>query len=181
MSVALIGTLLAFPLYFDWVREPANTLLANPFTGGQAWAADVVSDALWAGQWPDPTDQAGFPLVRTARFLAWPVLLAATLLRPLLSANAVVHLASWLGPVLGGVALVRLLRALVPDARPLGLAVGGLLFSLSPVTLGAALSGQVENTQLWVLPALLLLTWRAPERPATWPLVPLAWAGGALT
>ncbi len=176
-----MGALLALPLYLGWLKGPGTALLANPFTGGQVWAADVVGDALWAGHWPDPTDQAGFPGMRSARFLAWPVLLAAALLRPLISANAVVHLASWLGPVLGGVALVRLLRALLPDARWGGLVLGGLLFSLSPVTLGAALSGQVENTQLWVLPALLLLTWRAPGAAWSLPLVPLAWAGGALT
>ncbi len=176
-----LGILLVLPAWWDWARAPATALLANPFTGGHVWSADLVADALWAGRWPDPTDQAGFPGMRQARFVAWPVLLAATLLRPLWSAHAVVHLASWLGPALGGVAMVRLGRALSPQGSATGRIAAGVLFALAPVTLGAALSGQVENTQTWVLPLLLLLTFRATTSPWLLLLAPPAWALGALT
>ena len=169
------------PAWWGWLQDPGGRLLANPFTGGQVWAADVVTRALHAGRWPDPTDQAGFPLARQARFVGWVWLLAAAVLRPLLSANALVHLACLVGPALGGAALVLLVRRAAPGGNAALQAAAGVLFGLAPVTLGAALSGQVENTQSWILPLLLLLGLVAPRRAWSWPLVALAWALGALT
>ena len=175
-------TLLAqLPAWWGWLADPGGRLLDNPFTGGHVWAADVVSDALWSGRWPDPTDQAGFPLPRQARFVGWAFLAAAAVLRPFLNANAVVHLAAWVGPALGAAALVWFARRLAPPGHPALQVAGGLLFGLSPVTLGAAVSGQVENTQTWLLPLLLGLTLAAAPRPRLWLLLPPCWALGALT
>lgn len=142
-------------LHAGWLADPAGSTVANPFAGGHAWAVDVVGEALWSGQAPSPTDAAGFPLERSARFVAWAVLGLGTLLRPLLGPLAVVNLATLLGPALGAAAFVPFAAAAAPGARPAGLALGALLYGLAPVTLGAALSGQVENTQAWVLPLLL--------------------------
>lgn len=178
LGLALVAQL---PAWWGWLSDPAGRLLDNPFTGGHAWAADVVSDALWDQVSADPTDQAGFPGLRRARYVGWAFLGAAALLRPLWTPLAVVHIASFLGPALGGAGLVLLARRLSPGGHP-GLQVaGGLLFALSPVTLGAALSGQVENTQTWLLPLLLLLTWEASARRSIWPLLPPLWALAALT
>lgn len=181
LLVFVLALLAQLPAWWGWLADPAGRLLDNPFTGGHVWAADVVSDALWRGDWPDPTDQAGFPGSRQARFVGWAFLSAAALLRPLFTASAVVHMAGMVGPALGGSALVLLARELAPGGRPVLQVAGGLLFAMSPVTLGAALSGQVENTQTWLLPLLLLLTLRAPQHLGWWPLVPVGWALAALT
>lgn len=178
LGLALVAQL---PAWWGWLNDPALRLLDNPFTGGHVWAADVVSDALWQGASVDPTDQAGFPTPRSARYVGWAFLGAAALLRPLWTALPVVHLAGWLGPALGGAGLILLARRLAPGGHPAFQLAGGLLFALSPVTLGAALSGQVENTQTWLLPLLLLATWEAPTRRALWPLLPPLWALAALT
>jgi len=182
-TVVGLVLLAELPAWSGWLQDPAGRLLANPFTGGQVWAADVVSHALSAGQWPDPSDQAGFPLARQARFVGWAWLLAATLVRPLLSANAAVHLAGMVGPALGGAAAVLLIRRAAPGGDTVLQGAAGVLYGLAPVTLGAALSGQVENTQTWLLPLLLLLGREAPRRSASLVLVlvPVAWALGALT
>lgn len=169
------------PLAWSWLAQPGARLLDNPFTGGHVWAAEVVSASLWRGEWPDSTDQAGFPQLREARFLGWAFLLVSALLRPLLSPHIVVHLAHFLGPALGGLALVLLARRLHPQAEQGPLILGGLLFALSPVTLGAALSGQVENAQIWILPLLLLLALQASARPLWLLLVPAAWGLAAMT
>ncbi|NOY27273.1 MAG: hypothetical protein GXP62_15505, partial [Oligoflexia bacterium] len=181
LAVFALALLAMLPAWWGWLSQPSARLLDNPFTGGHVWAADVVSDALWGGHWPDPTDQAGFPGVRSARYVGLSFLAAAALLRPLLTGNAVVHLAGWVGPALGGAGLVLLVRRLAPGGRPALQVAGGLLFALSPVTLGAALSGQVENTQTFVLTGLLLLTWHAVSSRAALAFVPLAWLAGALT
>ncbi|MCK6504135.1 hypothetical protein L6R53_12165 [Myxococcota bacterium] len=178
LGLALVAQL---PAWWGWLSDPAGRLLDNPFTGGHAWAADVVSDALWGAGAADPTDQAGFPGLRRARYVGWAFLGAAALLRPLWTPLAVVHLASLVGPSLGGAGLVLLARRVLPGGHPALQVAGGLLFALSPVTLGAALSGQVENTQTWLLPLLLLATWEATTRPRTWPLLPALWALAALT
>ncbi len=180
-AVFLLALAAQVPLAWTWLQQPGERLLDNPFTGGHVWAAEVVSASLWRGEWPDPTDQAGFPQPREARFLGWAFLLVGALLRPLLSPHLVVHLAHFLGPALGGMALVLLARRLRPQAEAGPLVLGGLLFALSPVTLGAALSGQVENAQTWILPLLLLLGLQAASRPGWLLLVPAAWGLAALT
>lgn len=181
LGVLILALLVQLPAWAGWLEAPGTRLLANPFTGGQVWAADLVGEALWRGDWPDPTDQAGFPGERAARFVAWPVLLLAAALRPLLSAGLVVHLACLLGPALGGVAAWALFRTLSPQGRPALQIAGAVLYAVAPVTLGAALSGQVENTQTWVLPGLLLLTWAGARWGAGLLGIPLLWAAGALT
>lgn len=160
---ALLTLAATLPFHAGWLVDPASITLANPFHGVHAWAADVVSDALWRLEWPDPTDQAGYPLPHRARYVAWAVMLTAALLRPVTSALVVVNASAWLGPALGAAAMVALARRLQPGASPLGLVLAGLFFGLSPVTHGAAVSGQVENSQSYVLPLLL---WA------------LCWAGG---
>jgi hypothetical protein len=153
------------PFHAGWLVDPAGRLLANPFHGVHAWAIDVVGRALLEGAWPDPTDAAGFPVEHRARFVLWPVLVVGGLLRGLIPPVLSLNLAAWAGPALGGAAFVALGRRLAPNAAPIGLFAGGLVYALSPTTLGAALSGQVENSQSWVLPLLL------------WSLL---WAEGAL-
>ena len=170
------------PLHWSWLVDPTGSLIANPFLGGHVWAADVVGDALWHGHWPGRTLEAGFPLMREARFTTWAVLLVAGLLRPLLSPLVTVPLATLLGPALGAWTFVGLMRRLSPSASSTGLLVGGVLFGLAPVTLGAALSGQVENSQTWVLSGLLWATawaWAGGAGRALW-LAPI-WAFGAGT
>lgn len=181
-----LGLLAQLPLWAGWLAEPGARLIDNPFTGGHVWAAEAVARALAEGRWPDPTTDAGFPLARQARFLAWAVLLPAALLRPLISPLLTVQAAHLLGPALGGASLVLLARRLESRAGTFPLIAGGLLFTLSPVTLGAALSGQVENTQTWILPFGLLLalevsTGPAPGRRVLLPLWALFVAFAGLT
>ena len=181
MLAALLVLLAQVPLHAGWLPDPAGRTLANPFHGTHAWAVDVVSDALRDGMWPDPTDRAGFPEFHRARFVGWAVLLAGALLAPWLGAVAVVNLGAWLGPALGAAAMAAFARALTPRASSSGLVLSGVAYGLAPVGLGAALSGQVENAQTWVLPLLLLTIVRSAGR---WPLVPLVavlWLLGALT
>lgn len=180
-TVFVLALLAQLPLAAGWLESPTGRVLDNPFTGGHVWAVEVVSSALGAGDWPDPTDRAGFPMERQARFLGWAFLLAGTLLRPLLNPHLVVHLAHFIGPALGGATLVLLARQLFPQARSAPLVVGGVLFALSPVTLGASFSGQVENAQSWILPLLLWLNLVAAQRRAFLWLVPAVWALAALT
>ena len=178
VAIALAAQL---PFHAGWLVDPAGRLLANPFHGVHAWAVDVVGQALRAGDWPDPTAEAGFPLHHRARFVLWPVLVGGGLLRGLVSPILALNLAAWVGPALGGLAFVRLAAALRPEAQPAGLIAGGLAFALSPTTLAAALSGQVENTQAWVLPLLLhALVWAA-GRPLRLPAVLALGLAGGLT
>lgn len=173
--------LLQLPLHAGWLADPGGTTIGNPFAGGHAWAVDVVGEAIWAGEWPDPTDAAGFPLERRARYVAWAVLLLGGLLRPVLLPLASINLATLLGPALGAASMVALVRTLQPKAHALGLTLAGLLYGLAPVTLGAALSGQVENTQSWVLPLMLWVLAKAAARPP-WLLAVLPlWMMGAGT
>ncbi len=180
LTAAALCLLLQLPLHAGWLLDPATTTLANPFHGVHGWAGDVIGGALWQGHWPDPTTQAGFPVQHRARYVAWAVMAVGPAAAAAVAA-LVVNLSALLGPALGAVAMIRLLRRLEPDATPMGLWAAGLLFGLAPVSLGAAASGQIENAQSWVLPLLLLSLVQAGERP--WRLLgvlPL-WALGALT
>lgn len=168
-------------MHAGWLPEPGGRTLANPFHGTHAWAVDVVGDALLTGSWPDPTDRAGFPDLHRARFVGWAVLLLGTLMSPLLGAVTVVNLSAWFGPAIGAAAMVALARRLEPDATHPGLVLGGVVYGLAPVGLGAAMSGQIENAQSWVLPVLLLAILHGAGRWGRAPLVALAWLLGALT
>lgn len=181
MLAALLVLALQIPLHAGWLSDPAGRTLANPFHGTHAWAVDVVGDALRAGEWPDPTDRAGFPATHRARFVGWAVLLIGVVAGPGVGAIAVVNLAAWAGPALGAAAMVALARHLEPQAGRSALVLGGVAYGLAPVGLGAALSGQLENTQTWVLPGLLLAVAWGAGRPGRAPVVAGVWAIGALT
>lgn len=177
----VLTLLLQLPFHGGWLADPLHAILGNPFHGGHVWAADVVGSALWSGQWPDPTQQAGFPDFRRARFVAWAVLLPAGLMAPVVPPGLTVSLLTWMGPAFGAASMVLLARSLSMTSSSTGLIAAGVVYGLSPVTLGAALSGQVENSQSWVLPLLLWALWRSLARPkAAW-LVPPLWFIGAGT
>ena len=169
------------PLHWGWLSDPSGTTLANPFHGVHAWAVSVVTDALQAGGWPDPTREAGFPVEHRARFVGWAFLAAGVGLSPLLDGVTVLNLAAWLGPALGGAAFVFFAHSLVRESQRPGLLAGGIVYGMAPVTLGAAASGQVENAQSWVLPVLLWALHRWRTQPHCWPLLLLLWAFGAGT
>jgi hypothetical protein len=163
------------------MADPAGVMLANPFHGVHAWAAQVVGDAWAQGRWPSPTTAAGFPLENRAHYIGWAFLIPAALLRAALSPLWTVHLAAWVGPALGAAAMVPLVERLSPPATPAGRVAGAVLYGLAPVTLGAAASGQVENAQSWVVPVLLIAVWEAARRPRLLLLLPPVWLFGALT
>jgi hypothetical protein len=178
---ALIVLIVQMPLHAGWLMDPGGTTLANPFHGTHAWAVDVVGDALRSGSWPDPTDRAGFPALHRARFVGWAVLVVGAIAGPIVGAVAVVNLSAWVGPALGAGAMVALARRLEPEAHHPALVLGGVVYGLAPVGLGAAMSGQVENAQAWVLPLLLLAVLHGAGRWRRAPLVALVWTLGALT
>jgi hypothetical protein len=142
---------------------------------------NVLGESLWQGESPFSTDRAGFPLERHARYIGWAFLLPGALLHGLLSGLWVIQLAVLLGPALGAAAAVCLFLRLNDQLARTSVILAGVFFGLAPVTLGAALSGQIENTQSWVLPLLLWVVLRGSERGQVWALVGAAWIVGAFT
>lgn len=149
--------MLALPLW-GWLGAPFVSVVDNPFIGGQGWAAAEVAGALASGRWPDPVSSAGFPGVRAARFLGWPVLLAGVIAVPVLGAGLWVQIAAWAGLALGAGAAAWVFG---PPRGGLRAAAAGVVFGLAPVAVGALASGQLENTQTWLVPGLVAAVGRA--------------------
>ena len=95
--------------------------------------------------------------------------------------NLSVHAVTIFGPALGAAVAVHFFRLLNPHTMHSPLIVAGIFFGLAPVTLGAALSGQIENTQSWILPLLLWVILWSEERRERLPWVAVSWLLGALT
>jgi len=165
---------LALP-HAGWLGAPLSSVLDNPFTGGQGWAAAETSGALAEGRWPTAVRSVGFPGERPARFLGWPVLLAGVLGVPALGAGPWAHAAAWAGPALGAAAAAWAFGGRAGGGRAVA---AGVVFGLAPVSVGAVASGQLENTQTWLVPLLMAAIGAARGAGgAAWSLVAALLAG----
>jgi hypothetical protein len=178
---ALLTLILQLPLHSGWLLSPSSAVLDNPFAGTHAWAVEVVGESLWRGESPFWTDRAGFPRERSARYLGWAFLLPGALLHGWLPGLWVVGFAVLMGPSLGAAMATRLFIRLKTAGSTEALIAAGIFFGLAPVTLGAAVSGQIENTQSWILPLLLWIVMWAGSQGRSWFAVAAIWLLGSLT
>ena len=124
------------------------------FADSHVWVFDRLArgafDAL-----PLADCMAGFPTAQTMRAIGWAPGLLAILLRPLLGALGAANLIQLVSLPLSAVAATALIRR-TTDSDPVVAALLGAAYGLCPTLLGTFATGEISNTQAWILPALLL-------------------------
>lgn len=150
---ASLSSWLFWPLPISmWDRTPEAI-----YVGGHTWTFTRMAAMLTGDRSLSATiENAGYPDVWTAPFVGWG---AGLLVAPLQAIDPVVavNTAVLFAPVLSALAAFALLvRALRFD--PWVAALCAQLYAFCPYALGTLASGQIEKTQLWILPLALLGT-----------------------
>ena len=146
------------PLYLSTLRP------LTAFSDSHVW----VFEHLWGGLHGapvDPTCAAGYPAARSFRPIAGVPALMWMGLRPILGALAAANLVQLLALPLSSIAAFAVLRRSTA-AAPLPAALLAATYALCPNLLGTLATGEISNTQAWILPAWMLavgwarLQWR---------------------
>lgn len=133
------------------------------FADSHVWVFDHI---LTAPSHPDATSgcRAGYPERLTVRAIGWVPMLVSALFRPLLgvlgSATAVQLLSL---PVTAAVTTLAVSRVAKLEDNVL-CGILGCAYALCPTLLGTLATGEISNTQAWILPAFLLTP--TTSRPA---------------
>ncbi len=98
---------------------------------------------------------AGYPLVADLRAIGWAPGLLILLLRPLLGALGAANLIQLLSLPASALAAAVFVRRST-DVEPITAALLGVTYGLCPTLLGTFATGEISNTQAWLLPAFLL-------------------------
>jgi len=134
------------PVALDEVR------VITAFGDSHVWVFDHL---LPHTDTPGDACPAGYPITRTVRAIGWVPGLLFLLLRPLLGALGAANLVQLVSlPASAAVATVFLRRSTGVD--PWVAALLGAAFGLCPTLLGTLATGEISNTQAWLLPAFLL-------------------------
>ena len=124
------------------------------FADSHVWVFDRIARGLF-GDLPLADCMAGYPTEQTMRAIGWAPGLAAIALRPFLGALGAANLVQLLSlPVSALVAAVLVRRVTGTDPRVA--AMLGAAFGLSPTLLGTFATGEISNTQAWLLPGMVL-------------------------
>jgi len=114
-----------------------------------------VFDQLISGGGSGAECGAGYPITRTVRAIGWVPGLLFLALRPLLGALGAANLVQLLSLPASAVVAAVLVRR-TTGLSPWVAAILGATFGLCPTLLGTLATGEVSNTQAWLLPAFLL-------------------------
>ena len=124
------------------------------FADSHVWVFDRL--ARGAGETLPLADcMAGFPTEQTMRAIGWVPGLVAILLRPFLGALGAANAVQLLSLPASALAAALLVRRST-GADPVVAALLGAAYGLSPTLLGTFATGEISNTQAWLLPAALL-------------------------
>lgn len=164
IAVLALCVLLVWPLPLDLGGSHAVTA----FGDSHVWVMDWLYRQLGVGALPAATAEIGYPEARSIRVIGWaPAVLALPLrlvMGPLAAANLLQLAALPLSCLLGA----RLIRRWT-DADPATAALLAAVWATCPTLLGAFATGELPNTQAWLLP-LFLLSWDRATAPGSPPL-----------
>ena len=165
-----------------WWPVPLHLAELRPltaFSDSHVW----VFEHLWGGLHGapvDPTCAAGYPAERSFRPIAGVPALLWMLLRPLTGALAAANVVQLLALPLSSIAAFAVLRRSTA-AAPLTAALLAATYALCPNLLGTLATGEISNTQAWILPAWMLAMGWARDRWSGLGAVALVGAAAALT
>lgn len=124
------------------------------FADSHVWVFDRIARGL-STHLTHADCRAGFPTAHSMRPIGWVPGIVAVVLRPLLGALGaanLVQLLSLSASALAAAVLVRRTTAIEPHTA----ALLGAAYGLCPTLLGTFATGEISNTQAWILPAFLL-------------------------
>jgi hypothetical protein len=164
-------SLLGFLLLFVWAMHNGWTIdgVSGGFHPGHVWVVDQVAEMLSGSEsWSGMTRRIGYPEPVFLRLIGWVPLLLAAPLALLIGAPAAMWVVIVLGYCAAGLVTTALIRR-VTGADTWSAAAAGLVYVLSPFSLGVMANGQLAKMQLWCLPLLLLLADRLLLEERKWP------------
>lgn len=159
-----------------WWPVPLHLGTMRPltaFSDSHVWVFEHLWRALVEGRPIEPTCAAGYPTARSFRPIAGVPAAAWLALRPLLGPLAAANLVQLLALPLSSAAAFVFLRRLGVAAR-----VGAPLavtYALCPNLLGTLATGEISNTQAWIVPVYGLALLLAQQ--SWWGLLAVAGAG----
>jgi len=165
-------SLLGFLVLFVMVTHSGWTLdgVSGGFHPGHVWVVDQVAEMLSGSEsWSGMTRRIGYPDPVYLRLIGWIPLLLAAPLALIMGAPAAMWVVIALGYCAAGLVTTVLIRR-VTGADTGSAAAAGLVYVLSPFSLGVLANGQLAKMQLWCLPLLLLLADRLLLEERKWPL-----------
>ena len=143
------------------------------FSDSHVWVFEHLWRGLVHGEALEPTCAAGYPTLRAFRPIAGVPAAIWLLLRPLVGAVAAANLVQLLALPLSGLVTCGLLLRLGVTAR--SAAPLAAVFVLCPNLLGTFATGEISNTQAWILPLAL---WAFLVADRRWWGVPLVAGAG---
>jgi hypothetical protein len=153
IAVLALCAALVWPLPLDLASSHAVTA----FGDSHVWVMDWLVRQLGEGALPGTTGEIGFPEVRSIRMIGWVPALLTLPLRLVMGPLAAANLMQLLSLPLTCLAGARLISRWT-DADPTTAALLGAVWATCPTLLGAYATGELPNTQAWLLP-LFLLSW----------------------
>jgi hypothetical protein len=153
--LSLLGALLlcVVAMHSGWSVDGVS----GGFHPGHVWVVDQVAEMLSGSEsWSGMTRRIGFPEPVHLRLIGWVPLLLAAPLALIIGAPAAMWVVIVLGFCAAGIVTTVLIRR-VTGADTWSAASAGLVYVLSPFSLGVLANGQLAKMQLWCLPLLLLM------------------------
>ena len=147
------------------------------FADSHVWVFDRLARGL-TGELSLADCMAGFPTEQTMRAIGWAPGLVAMLLRPLLGALGAANAVQLLSLPASALAATLLVRR-TTEVDPVVAALLGAAYGLCPTLLGTFATGEISNTQAWILPALLLALHAV--RHGSWPALGAVLAVGLIS
>lgn len=151
--------------------HPGTWHLLTAFGDSHAWVFNWLYERLAAGEDLSETFDAGYPQVRSVRFIGLAPAALFLLLRQGMEALAAANLVQMLSLPLSALVAYSLLRRWT-EANPWSASALAVAWALGPTLLSTYGIGEISNTQAWVIPGGLLLMDRAAT-DGRW-LLPLA-------
>lgn len=124
------------------------------FADSHVWVFDHLARRP-DGDLPGAGCLAGYPIERSVRAIGWVPGLVAMALRPVLGALGAANLVQLLSLPASALAAAVFVRR-TTGVDPYVAALLGAAFGLSPTLLGTLATGEISNTQAWLLPCFLL-------------------------
>jgi hypothetical protein len=159
----LLPVLTGFILSLSWVCAlvwPLPLHLSewhalSAFGDSHIWVFAQQSEALAAGSLSETSCEAGYPFPRHMRSIAWVPGLLFLPLQAILGAIASTHLLQLLSLPLSGVLAGIWIRRVTGCSAWSSHAMG-VAYALCPTHLAHLATGEISNTQAWIIPAWLL-------------------------
>ncbi len=146
----VVAGVLWWPVPVDIDRWHVHTAFAD----SHVWVFDRIARG-WFEPLPLADCMAGYPTEQTMRAIGWVPGLVAIVLAPLLGALGAANVVQLLSLPLSAWAAAALVRR-TTGVDPVVAALLGAMFGLCPTLLGTLATGEISNTQAWILPAFLL-------------------------